>query len=93
MRDPRGRPAARDGGHPVYPLGMMTFPRKNLTLRSGVTLERRRVLADAGTYLAEHPALRDAYVTDVHPVVDVEAASSAALAPRPGQSEVAVDTT
>jgi hypothetical protein len=72
---------------------MMTFLRKNRALRPGVTPERRRVLADAGTNPAEHPALRDAYVTDVHPVVDVEAAFSAALAPRPGQSEVAVDTT
>ncbi|WP_217638009.1 hypothetical protein [Geodermatophilus poikilotrophus] len=51
------------------------------------------MLADAGTYLAEHPALRDAYVTDVHPVVDVEAAFSAALAPRPGQLKIAVDMT
>src|SRR3954449_12713411 len=32
---------------PVYPFDMMTFLRKNLTLRSGVTLERRRVLAEA----------------------------------------------
>jgi threonine dehydrogenase-like Zn-dependent dehydrogenase len=76
---------------PVYPFDMMTFLRKNLTLRSGVTLERRRVLADAGAYLAGHPALRDSYVTHVHPVADVQAAFSAALAPRPGQLKIAVD--
>ena len=78
---------------PVYPFDMLTFLRKNLTLRSGVTLERRRVLADAGTYLAAHPALRDCYVTHVHPVADVEAAFSAAIAPRPGQAKIALDMT
>jgi L-iditol 2-dehydrogenase len=71
----------------------MTFLRKNLTLRSGVTLERRRVLADAGTYLAAHPGLRDCYVSHVHPVADVQAAFSAAIAPRPGQLKIAVDMT
>ena len=45
---------------PVYPLDTITFLRKNLTMRSGVTLERRRLLADAGTYLAEHRGLRQA---------------------------------
>jgi L-iditol 2-dehydrogenase len=72
---------------------MMTFLRKNLTLRSGITLERRRVLADAGTYLAAHPGLRNCYVTHVHPVADVQAAFSAAIAPRPGQLKIAVDMT
>jgi L-iditol 2-dehydrogenase len=78
---------------PVYPFDMMTFLRKNLTLRSGVALERRRVLTDAGAYLAEHPELRDSYVTHVHPVADVEAAFGAAIAPRPGQLKIAVDMT
>ena len=65
---------------------MATFLRKNLTLRSGVTLERRRVLADAGVYLAAHPVLRECYVTHVHPVADAQAAFTAAIAPRPGQA-------
>ncbi|MGY1915258.1 zinc-binding dehydrogenase [Blastococcus sp. SYSU DS0973] len=75
----------------VYPLDMLTFLRKNLTLRAGATLERRRVLTDAGSYLAGHPALREAYVTDVHPVDDVQAAFAAAIQPRPGQYKVVVD--
>ncbi len=78
---------------PVYPFDMMTFLRKNLTLRSGIALERRRVLAEAGAFLAAHPALREAYVTHVHPVADVEAAFTAAIAPRPGQLKIAVDMT
>jgi threonine dehydrogenase-like Zn-dependent dehydrogenase len=72
---------------------MMTFLRKNLTLRSGVTLDRRRVLADAGTHLAAHPGLRDCYVTHVHPVTDVQTAFEAAVTPRPGQLKIAVDMT
>ena len=78
---------------PIYPFDMMTFLRKNLTLRSGVALERRRVLTDAGAYLAAHPRLQDGYVTHVHPVSDVQAAFSAAIAPRPGQLKIAIDMT
>ena len=55
------------------------------------TVERRRVLVDAGAYLADHPALRDGYVTHVSPVADVQAAFTAAIAPRPGQLKIAVD--
>lgn len=76
---------------PVYPFDMMTFLRKNLTLRSGVALERQRVLADAGAYLTAHPELRDGYVTHVHPVADVQAAFGAAVSPRPGQLKIALD--
>jgi L-iditol 2-dehydrogenase len=75
----------------VYPLDMMTMVRKNLTLRSGVTLERRRVLRDAGAYLAAHPALRDVYVSDVYAVGDVQQAFAAAIQPRAGQYKVALD--
>ncbi len=77
----------------VYPFEMMTFLRKNLTLRSGITVERRRVLEEAGTYLAAAPDLRDSYVSSVFPVADVQDAFSAAIAPRPGQFKIAVDMT
>ncbi|MGY1827964.1 MULTISPECIES: zinc-binding dehydrogenase [unclassified Blastococcus] len=77
---------------PVYPMDMITFLRKNLTLRAGVTLERARVLRDAGDYLAAHPRLRDVYVSDVHPVDRVQAAFSAAIQPRPGQYKIVLDT-
>jgi L-iditol 2-dehydrogenase len=72
---------------------MMTFLCKNLTLRSDVTPEGRRVLADAGAYLAAHPDLQNCYVTHVHPVADVQAAFSAAIAPRAGQLKIAIDMT
>ncbi|MGY1815709.1 zinc-binding dehydrogenase [Blastococcus sp. SYSU D00820] len=78
---------------PVYPFDMMTFLRKNLTLRSGVTLQRRRMLAEAGAYLAAHPELRESYVTAVHPVADVQAAFRDALVPRPGRLKVTIDMT
>lgn len=74
----------------VYPFDMMTFLRKNLTLRSGATLERRRVLQAAGGYLAAHPGLREAYVTDVYPVGDIQEAFAAAGSPRVGQYKISV---
>lgn len=75
----------------IYPVDMMTFLRKNLTLRAGVTLERRRVLRDAGRYLAAHPGLREVYVTDVHRADDVQRAYTAAIQPKAGQYKVALD--
>jgi threonine dehydrogenase-like Zn-dependent dehydrogenase len=75
----------------VYPFDMMTFLRKNLTLRAGATLERRRVLAAADVYLAEHPALAEAYVTDIFHVGDVEGAFAAATLPKRGQYKIALD--
>lgn len=74
----------------VYPFDMMKFLRKNLTLRSGATHDRRRVLADARSYLAAHPDLADGYITHVHPVDDVESAFTAAANPGPGQHKVAL---
>jgi threonine dehydrogenase-like Zn-dependent dehydrogenase len=75
----------------VYPFDMMTFLRKNLTLKAGVTQERRRVLEDANTYLAANPGLRDAYVSDVFPVSAVQDAFAAAIQPKAGQFKIAVD--
>ena len=37
---------------PIYPIEMASVMRKNLTLRGGVTPDRRRVLVAAGNYLA-----------------------------------------
>jgi len=77
----------------VYPIDMMTFLRKNLTLRSGVTLECRRMLDGANTYLAQNPELQEAYVSHVFPASEVQAAFSAAIQPRRGQFKIAVDMT
>ena len=37
----------------VYPISIRTMLRNNLTLKSGVTLERRRVLANADAFARE----------------------------------------
>lgn len=73
-----------------YPFPMRTFLRKNLTLRSGVTLERRRVLAAADEHLAAYPFLAEGYVTDVYPVDDVRRAFDRAVRPARGQVKVAL---
>jgi threonine dehydrogenase-like Zn-dependent dehydrogenase len=75
----------------VYPLPMRTFLRKNLTLRSGVTLDRRRVLAAAERYLAEHPELAERYVTDVLPFADAQVAYERAIRPADEQVKVVVE--
>ena len=75
----------------VYPVDMLALVRKNVTLRAGTTRDRRRVLREAGAYLAAHPALREAYVTDVHHVDDVEAAFTAATRPDPGRIKIVLD--
>ncbi|MCM3883878.1 zinc-binding dehydrogenase [Frankia sp. R82] len=74
----------------IYPMDMMMLLRKNLTLRSGATIERRRVLAAADAYLAEHPRLREAYVSTVFAADDAQRAFETALAPRPGQFKIAL---
>ena len=74
----------------VYPLPMRLLLRKNLTLRSGVTVERRRVLALAEQYLREHPELAECYVSHVFPVSDAQSAFEHAVRPAPGQVKVVV---
>jgi L-iditol 2-dehydrogenase len=63
----------------IYPFPFMQFLRKNLTLRSGITLEKRRYLAAANAYLRVHPELLAAYIThryDIHGVQDAFAAAA-----------------
>lgn len=76
---------------PVYPLEMRTFFRKNLTLRGGWTMDRRRVLRAAAGHLAAHEAIRDAYVSHVFTADDAQNAFEAALAPKPGQFKIVLD--
>lgn len=75
----------------VYPLPMTLFLRKNLSLRSGTTRERVRMLTDAGDYLKAHPELAARYVTDVIPVDKVQEAYERAIRPAPGQLKIVVD--
>jgi L-iditol 2-dehydrogenase len=73
---------------PSYPFALRAFQRKNLTLRSGVTMERRRMLAAAGAYLDDHPELLDGYVTHVLAATEAQQAFDLALAPAPGQVKI-----
>ncbi|WNV73846.1 zinc-binding dehydrogenase [Geodermatophilus sp. DSM 44513] len=74
----------------VYPLPMRLMLRKNLTLRCGVTWERRRVLARAEEYLGAHPELAECYVSHVFPADDAQSAYEHAAHPAPGQVKVVV---
>ena len=47
----------------AYPISMRLMLRNNLTLKSGVTLDRRRVLELAGKFAAEHPELLSARIS------------------------------
>jgi L-iditol 2-dehydrogenase len=75
----------------VYPMEMMTLFRKNLTLRGGWTMDRRRVLREAGDYLAAHPELQENYVSNVYKADEVQRAFEAACAPKAGQYKIALD--
>jgi L-iditol 2-dehydrogenase len=77
----------------TYPMEMRTFFRKNLTLRAGWTMDRRRVLHEAADYLAAHDDLRDAYVSHAFKADDVQHAFDAAAVPKPGQFKIALDMT
>lgn len=91
--------AAAFGGHvyyfgvpddPVYPFPMKEFLRKNLSLSSGATVDRRRVLREAGDYLASYPDILDGYVSHVYTADDVQSAYTAAATPCAGQTKIAV---
>src|SRR6202020_1629541 len=47
----------------AYPISMRLMLRNNLTLKSGVTLDRRRMLELAAKFAAEHPELLRGYLT------------------------------
>ncbi len=74
----------------TYPISMRTMLRNNLTLKSGVTRDRRRMLDRAGAFAAEHPALLDGYVTHVFDRREVQAAFELALAPAPDRVKIAI---
>ena len=73
-----------------YPISMRTMLRNNLTLKSGVTLDRRRVLCAANELAREHPELLTAYVTHTFGVDGVQAAFELACRPTPERIKIAV---
>ncbi len=69
---------------------MRTMLRNNLTLKSGVTLDRRRVLRCADEFAREHPELLTSYVTHTFGVDDVQAAFELACRPVPERIKIAI---
>ena len=74
----------------TYPISMRIMLRNNLTLKSGVTLERRRVLAAASAFASAHPDLLPAYLTHTFGVADVQSAFETACRPTPGRVKIAI---
>ncbi|CKH64414.1 zinc-binding dehydrogenase [Mycolicibacterium smegmatis] len=73
-----------------YPISMRTMLRNNLTLKSGVTTDRQRVLRRADTFAREHPHLLPGYVTHTFGVDDVQAAFELACRPVPDRVKIVV---
>ncbi|HEY7053245.1 MAG TPA: zinc-binding dehydrogenase [Mycobacterium sp.] len=73
-----------------YPISMRTMLRNNLTLKSGVTLDRRRMLDRAGGFATEHPELLTNYLTHTFTVDDVQSAFELACRPVPERIKIAV---
>ncbi|KMO78482.1 zinc-binding dehydrogenase [Mycolicibacterium chlorophenolicum] len=74
----------------AYPISMRTMLRNNLTLKAGVTLERRRVLHRADSFAREHPGLLDRYLTHTFGIGDVQEAFEVASRPVPGRIKIAI---
>lgn len=73
-----------------YSISMRAMLRKNLTLKSGVTLDRRRVLRLADEFARAHPDLLANYLTHTFAVADVQAAFELACRPAPERVKIAV---
>lgn len=76
-----------------YPISMRTMLRNNLTLKSGVTLERRRMLELANKFAAEHPGLLATYLTHTFGIDDVQDAFELACRPVPERVKIAITET
>lgn len=73
-----------------YPISMRAMLRNNLTLKSGVTLDRRRVLSTANEFARKHPELLPTYVTHTFGVDHVQAAFDLACRPNPERVKIAI---
>ncbi|MBU9764543.1 zinc-binding dehydrogenase [Mycobacterium sp. TNTM28] len=73
-----------------YPISMRTMLRNNLTLKSGVTLDRQRVLQRADQFAREHPDLLPGYVTHTFDTGAVQAAFELACRPVPERVKIAI---
>ncbi len=74
----------------AYPISMRLMLRNNLTLKSGVTLDRRRVLDSADKFAGEHPELLGTYLTHTFGVDEAQAAFDLASQPDPARVKIAI---
>ena len=73
-----------------YPISMRTMLRNNLTLKSGITMDRRRVLAGADDFARAHPDLLPRYITHTFGADDVQAAFELACRPVPERVKIVI---
>jgi L-iditol 2-dehydrogenase len=73
-----------------YPLNLRAMLRNNLTLKSGVTLDRRRMLAQADEFAREHPELLANYLTHTFGIDEVHTAFELACRPAPDRIKIAI---
>jgi L-iditol 2-dehydrogenase len=69
---------------------MRAILRNNLTLKSGVTLERRRMLAQADEFAREHPELLANYLTHTFGIDEVQTAFELPCQPAPDRVKIAI---
>jgi len=74
----------------TYPISMRSMLRNNLTLKSGVTRDRRRVLELADKFVADHPGLLGSYLTHTFAVDEVQGAFELACRPDPERIKIAI---
>jgi L-iditol 2-dehydrogenase len=74
----------------TYPISMRSMLRNNLTLKSGVTQDRRRVLELADKFVADHPGLLGSYLTHTFAVDEVQGAFELACRPDPERIKIAI---
>lgn len=72
----------------IYPINMARLLRGNLTLTSGTTLDRQRVLAEAEQYLTKFPELVSALITHRFSRADVQRAFEVAVTASPARLKV-----
>jgi len=73
-----------------YPISMRTMLRNNLTLKSGVTLDRRRVLCSADAFARQHPELLTNYLSHTFGIDGVQPAFEVACRPTPDRIKIAI---
>jgi threonine dehydrogenase-like Zn-dependent dehydrogenase len=74
----------------MYPISIRTMLRNNLTLKSGVTLDRRRMLTEADAFARAHPDLLPKYLTHTFGIDEVQSAFEVACRPTPGRVKIAI---